>query len=66
MKQRKGGVGDKTTPTLATATKTGNRKIRIVSTVFIYYLTSVIAQELSTIGSAATGAVITFVMTILK
>lgn len=52
--------------TLAMAFKSGNREIRVVSTVLIHYLTTVVTDKLGTICAAASRKIITNVIVIIE
>jgi hypothetical protein len=52
--------------TLAMAFKSGNREIRVVATVLIHCLTTVITDKLGTICTAASRTIITNVIVIIQ
>ncbi len=55
MKMQKGKrlVGKKTVAAFTNAFETSHRKIRVISTLFVYHPATVVAEELGTIGGVA-------------
>ena len=53
MKERKRFVGNKTQGPISTALEALHRKIRIISTLFVYHLPTVVAEEPGTSRGAA-------------
>jgi hypothetical protein len=63
---RENATAAATTNTFAMTSEAGNRKIRVISTILIHYLTVVIADKSSTIFAAASRTAITKVIAIIK
>jgi hypothetical protein len=66
MKEGKRFVGNKPVGPLSIALKARHREIRVISSLFVYYLPTVVTEELGTIGGAAYRAAIPNVIAIIK